>query len=302
MAWLRLDDGFTKHPKFEGWSPAQRWAWLEVMEYCARYTTRGRIPTDLGLLPRSTTAGLLAKAEASGWCARDASGALWINDWSLYNASTVEERVAAYLAKNPDATANDVQRNVGGKREIVLAAINTYRFPNGSPTVPPSVPTGGSLPGTESVHARVLPVPSPKELSSSTVNEDQDAPDDDDPVPDWGSAEPQRARAWIHHAASRPDVANAVGYARRSYENGGWPSEPPPTTKPDPITVITGWINGYGWDDTYTEQMALEDWRRILHLSSGERAPGITDQQITELLEHWQTTKETRYPTKVEAA
>ena len=85
MAWLRLDDGFTKHPKFSGWTPAEKWAWLEVMEYCARYGTGGRIPDDLSLMPRTTTEKLLAKALLSGWLDVSEDGSRSIHDWSIYN-------------------------------------------------------------------------------------------------------------------------------------------------------------------------------------------------------------------------
>lgn len=84
MSWLRTDDSFTSHPKFEGWSAAHKWAFLELMHYCARYRTGGRIPNDLTLLPRSATRQLLNHAEASGWLEHRA-GALWIHDFPLYN-------------------------------------------------------------------------------------------------------------------------------------------------------------------------------------------------------------------------
>jgi hypothetical protein len=137
MAWLRIDDGFTKHPKFEGWSRSDRWAWLEVMEYCARYRTRGRIPAELDLLPRAVTTALLKRAEQSGWCTRREDGALWINDWDAYNPPAPEqldELVAAAFQATPEASANDVYKTIGGSRNLVLAAIKRYR--TGTAVVP----------------------------------------------------------------------------------------------------------------------------------------------------------------------
>lgn len=130
MAWLRVDDGFTKHPKFEGWTPAQRWAWLETMEYCARYRTGGRIPTDLSLLPRSVTLGFLTRAEKAGWCSVGVDGALWINDWEAFNpprGDEVDEAVRTALEATPEASANDLYRRIGGNRNQVLAAIRRYQ-------------------------------------------------------------------------------------------------------------------------------------------------------------------------------
>jgi hypothetical protein len=171
VAWLRLDDGFTKHPKFEGWTPAARWAWLEVMEYCARYETRGRIPTDLDLLPRSVTKQLLAKAEAAGWCDRDENGALWVHNWDEFNPPKYDERdldqrVAEAFAAHPEASANDVVRMIGGQRKPALEAIRRFRTGslNGSNAGSPEPEKGGSRnqQGTGSragQRARPRPVP-----------------------------------------------------------------------------------------------------------------------------------------------
>jgi hypothetical protein len=195
MAWLRLDDGFTKHPKFEGWTPAQRWAWLEVMEYCARYRTRGRIPLDTSLLPRSTTTALLAKAERSGWCEhRPDPGSptgsrepLWINDFDVYNppevdADELQQRVEQAVDEHPDASANELARLVGGRRKDALAAI--ARFRNGSEPVPAS--GSGNHPGTGYARAS-RPVPSPTttravpEASYAATEPDPEPPLDDEP-------------------------------------------------------------------------------------------------------------------------
>lgn len=101
MSWVRTDDSFCQHPKFEGWPPARRWAWLEVMHYCARYQTGGRIPNDLSLLPRFCTKSLVNAAEKSGWVDRDSDGDLWIHDWEKYNPTdpTKAERQAKWRAK-----------------------------------------------------------------------------------------------------------------------------------------------------------------------------------------------------------
>lgn len=170
MSWLRLDDGFTQHPKLAGWTPAQKWAWLEVLSYCARYQTGGRIPEDLNLLPRSVTPQLLKKAENARLIDRGDDGALIVHDWPIYNAPTVAEKVAHYLAQHPDATANDVHRVIGGTRQVVLSEVDRQRASGSDPgstsgsaeplTEPPDVSQSGSKGGSESgSHARG-PVPS----------------------------------------------------------------------------------------------------------------------------------------------
>jgi hypothetical protein len=108
MAWLRLDDAFPQHPKFEGWPPAQRWAFLELMSYCAKHRTEGRVPTDLTLLPRLVTGKLLRQAEDVGLIDRDPEGDLWVHDWSIYNPSdpTNAERQARHREKLRNAKRN----------------------------------------------------------------------------------------------------------------------------------------------------------------------------------------------------
>lgn len=177
MSWLRLDDGFTKHPKFKGWTVAQKWAWLEVMEYCARYETGGRIPVeDLSLMPRSTTNQLLRKAEISGLIDRADDGGMVVHDWPIYNGTTIAEKVAYALAKHPDLSANQVHKLIGGTREVVLAEVARQRSTGSEPGTaePQAEPEtepgqGGSETGSESgSHARE-PVPSPKEPNLRAV-------------------------------------------------------------------------------------------------------------------------------------
>jgi len=101
MPWLRLDDGFAGHLKLEGWTAAQKWAWLELMLWAAHHRTAGRVPDDLSLLPRSTTRALLNRAEASGLLDRR-KGDLWIHDWDVYNPrdATGAERAARYRRRH----------------------------------------------------------------------------------------------------------------------------------------------------------------------------------------------------------
>ncbi len=204
MAWLRVDDGFTKHPKFEGWPPAQRWAWLEVMEYCARYSTKGRIPTDVTILPRAVTAALLRKAEASGWCSRGDDEALWINDWEDFNpprqtSSELDALVSDALRNHPSASANDLVRLVGGNRKAILSSIRRVKQTaetsgaGGSATGSEVVPESGSelVPGTGSGTSSRTgfargPAPAypsrPQELEPEAVMSTQDTDDDPEPI------------------------------------------------------------------------------------------------------------------------
>lgn len=126
MAWLRIDDGFAEHPKLLELALADRWAWLEVLCYCARNGTDGRIPNGIGEAVKRATPALLGRAEKAGLVDRDEDGARHVHDWDIYNGS-LENRVADYLSANPDASANEVVRAVGGKRNVVLALVADHR-------------------------------------------------------------------------------------------------------------------------------------------------------------------------------
>jgi len=95
MSWLRLDDGFSIHPKIVSLSVADRWTWVEVLIYCARYRTGGTIPRGIAAaIPRAGTA-FLRRAAAAGLIDEYDDGALEVHDWQTYNGP-IE---AAALAK-----------------------------------------------------------------------------------------------------------------------------------------------------------------------------------------------------------
>lgn len=170
MVWVRLDDGFALHPKLLQLTRVERWTWVEILCYCARYETGGVVPNTVSravpaaipkLLHRLVQVGLLEAVEDE----------FHVHDWAIYNGETVEKKVEKYLSRYPLASANDVQRAIGGKRELVLAIVAQIRQNGGSQPVPALVPnrfpTGsqsGSPTGSQVVHARANPSPS-KELN-----------------------------------------------------------------------------------------------------------------------------------------
>jgi hypothetical protein len=139
---LRLDDGFDTHPKIVKLPRGDRWTWLQVLLYCARYRTGGHVPAAVGEIIRGATPAFLARCEKLTLL-EPAEDGFSVHDWQVFNGDTVIHRVAAYLESNPKATANEVHREVGGKREVVLAEVARLRQKTGSPTgSPPGSPTG----------------------------------------------------------------------------------------------------------------------------------------------------------------
>jgi predicted DNA-binding transcriptional regulator AlpA len=126
MTWLRLDDGFAEHPKVLALGNAQaRWAWVEVLTYCARRKTGGRIPSGIEDVLKRATPAFLKRCEQVGLVENNGNG-LVVHDWDVYNGA-LGERVAEYLEKHPDATANEVVKALGANRKTVLRLINALR-------------------------------------------------------------------------------------------------------------------------------------------------------------------------------
>lgn len=134
MSWLRIDDGFPSHPKLQGWTPAQKWALVELFCYCARHKTEGYVPSDLSLLPRAVTGRLLSLAEDSGVLDRDEDDCLIVHDWQRYNPSdvTAAERMKRMRERNAERNA---KRN-GTRNKPVTPSVTTHaRDPVPSPAV-----------------------------------------------------------------------------------------------------------------------------------------------------------------------
>lgn len=152
MSFLRLDDNFTQHPKVIALgSRARRWTWLEVLAYTCRYDDH-RIPADIKSAVSGATRGFLRDCEQLFLIDRDENGALFVHDWHLYNGS-IEDRVRAYLDEHPEATANEVQSQIHGRREVVLGIVRIIRAGSGEP---PGGSQSGST-GTEKVVPEVVP-------------------------------------------------------------------------------------------------------------------------------------------------
>lgn len=155
MAWLRIDDGFTEHRKLVELTRSDRWTWVEILCYCARQQNGGTVPSGIGDIIRRATPKYLARCVDLGLIDRH-DGTMTVHDWDIYNAATIEERVAAYVQNYPNATANEVHRAIGGKRALVLAAVAKLRENTGTQPVP--------QPGT---HVVPNPVPEPVPLAGA---------------------------------------------------------------------------------------------------------------------------------------
>ena len=97
MAWVRLDDQFTDHPKLATVGPIAGWVYVSGLCYAARYLTDGFVPETIALRFAGSSPELLEKlVECSLW--DKVNGGYQIHDFLDYNppASKVKaEREAA---------------------------------------------------------------------------------------------------------------------------------------------------------------------------------------------------------------
>lgn len=126
MARLTIDDGFSRHPKVTALTAKERWVWLDVLCYCARYKTGGYLPESPGAVIAGASPKFVGRCGQLGLLNVTTGGRLRVHDWHIYNGS-IAERVEVYLDDNPDASANEVQQAIGGTREIVMAEVRKLR-------------------------------------------------------------------------------------------------------------------------------------------------------------------------------
>jgi hypothetical protein len=209
MSWLRLDDSFTSHPKFEGWAAPEKWALLELFSYCARYRTKGRVPTDRTLLPRSVTTRLLDRAIEAGWLDQRENGDLWVHDWATYNPPdpTNAERQRRFRERHG--------RNGAGVTDAVTDGVTDAVTSDVTPPV-----TSGVTESLPRARARApVPVPSPREREKNSLSLGRNGDDED-----------ARAAAWAARAEA-PDVRSPTAFVRAGIAGGDWP-DPPPSDPP----------------------------------------------------------------------
>lgn len=84
MTWVKLDDGFPRHPKLIGLPADVKWAYIEALCYCGQYLTDGLFPAE----------GVIARKHADRLCKAGLvdveDGQYLIHDYLHYNPSRVE--------------------------------------------------------------------------------------------------------------------------------------------------------------------------------------------------------------------
>jgi hypothetical protein len=120
MSWLKLDDRFAQHPKLTQLSRSDRWTWVEILCYCARYETDGFVPETLKEAVPKASADYLNRAYELGLLdlTSDGEESLFrIHDWTVYNPRDPlkSERQARWRRRKRDG---DVDAPVDGGVDV----------------------------------------------------------------------------------------------------------------------------------------------------------------------------------------
>lgn len=118
MAWIRLSDDYTDHPKFDNLSDGAFRLWHQAMAFCRKFKTDG-------LIPHATVKGFKAfsrhraKELTTPWC--EAEKPLWydvegfgvkVHDYLEWNLSKEEE------SKEAEAAVKRMRRLRSGRRSV----------------------------------------------------------------------------------------------------------------------------------------------------------------------------------------
>jgi len=231
MSWLRLDDGMPEHRKVLALPRKDRWTWLELLAYVARQNNGGHVPNGITDVLRWVTPTFLKQCVDAGLLDHETStqpvpNQYHVHDWDIYNSTTTPEKIASILTRNPDKTANEIHKMIGGNRGAVLAEVAKQRGLPGTEPVPNSTATG-----TPS-RAYAFPSPTPKELTTATTSV-VDAAADLNRLRHAGwttrqlqqaQANPARAVALLEEAELDPTCSNPAALAWTKYEAGVSPT------------------------------------------------------------------------------
>lgn len=260
MSWLRLDDGFAQHPKIVALTPRDRWTWLELLCYCARYRTDGRVPAGIADVVRGATTGFLQRCGQLRLLDADpaSEGGFLVHDWLDYNplgleGDELDNKVAAAMVAHPEASANDIVRLLGTRRGATLQAIRRFRAGTTAGSATGTQEPDGNQSGTGTragAQARTRPVPSPElpAAAAGTTPAEPEPPEPNDAAAarqaletlgiDPGLADhlgPDLVLAWTTLATTEAH-ANPAGFVVAGLRTGQPPSPrangTPPATDP----------------------------------------------------------------------
>ena len=157
MSWLRVDDAFSTHPKLLLLPRPDRWTWMELLCFCARYRTNGTIPPQIREAVPAATPQILEKLVCAGLLDQDDDGNLSIHDWRDYNPKdpTAADRMRRSRERDRNNDRNG-DRNGTVTATVTNGVTETYRdrdsragsrarpVPSPTPTTPAAAQTAAN--------------------------------------------------------------------------------------------------------------------------------------------------------------
>jgi hypothetical protein len=254
MAWVRIDDQFTDHPKLAAAGPVAGWVYVSGLCYAARYLTDGFVPETIALRFDGSSPEVLANlVECSLW--DRVNGGYLIHDFLDYNppASKVKAEREAAKARMKGNRQGNPQRSAEVR-------------PNISRTSP-----------------EVQPSPSP----SDDDREWQQALADMQVLGLWSKADKDRfADMWSELTGRHDWVGKAITIARDKGARAGIPYALKVLANAIHTGKEPGYVNGTGSETpkarpSYDNPEALERSRRI-----EEAARELAKQGVTQETDH----------------
>ncbi len=268
MTWLRIDDGFARHPKVVQLARSERWTWLEILCYCAHYKTNGHVLANVREVVPSAKTTLVEKLVSVRLLDKTEDG--WkVHDWDDYNPSdpTAADRAKRYRDRNANRDATVTTNVTNGVTETV-----TRTAPRARASAP-------------------VPVPSPEVSSPSSVANGADDDESikrelirlatgDDQERRWLNLyrqEPGRVHACLL-SAKKNATSNVGGYLDRILSNGSMPDDVD-TRSPDErvYAACIAWVNSPAFDpetmdtDTVIEEIAQKERKLAGTLTFAQR-------------------------------
>ena len=116
MSWLRIDDGFSRHPKVTALNHKQRWTWVDILCYCATYRTDGWLPRNIREHIVGATPAFLATCVTLELLDNH-DGEHRVHDWREFAPKdpTAAERQATWRSKRNGDVTEEVTADVTGE-------------------------------------------------------------------------------------------------------------------------------------------------------------------------------------------
>lgn len=148
MSWARLDTGIFANRKMVALGSgltgaARRETWLRILVHTAEQGSAVVSPHLCEIIPRATRP-YLGDCVTIGLLDQDEDGTMLVHDWLLYADVPIKDKVAYYLSRFPNATANEVVKGVRANKDLVLREVRQQR--GGGSVEPP--PSGSTEPPT----------------------------------------------------------------------------------------------------------------------------------------------------------